>query len=45
MQSTERKAKAKGRIETIDETPLLLCEGEGLFVKPSKEALKKILGK
>ena len=44
-QSTERKAKAKGRIETVDETPVVLVEGEGLFVKPSKDALQKILGK
>ena len=40
---TERKAKGKGRIETIDETPVLLVEGEALFVKPSKKGLKKIV--
>jgi hypothetical protein len=43
VQATDRKATAKGRIETIDEK--LLCEGDGIFVKPRKEILKQIMAK
>jgi len=36
---------AKGWIEAITEPPLLLCEGDALFVKPNKQAVKKIMEK